>query len=358
MASIMLKWLHRQVSRHGKVTWYVRQRHGLRIRINGAPGSDQFLLEYHAAIRGEPAAPRQATRPAQGTLHWLITTYQGSAAFGALAPDTRRCRRNVLANVAASGGGYHLSEITRAAIIAGRDRRIATPEAANNFVRAMRAMFQWALDNDLAAENPAANIKALPRVGEGYHTWSRDEVERFRDHHPIGTRARLALEMALHTGLRRGDLVRLSPSHIRDGVIEIRPAKTPDVIVTVPLLPPLRRAIDATPRAGLTYLHTANGKPFTPPGFTNWFRDECRSAGVPGSAHGLRKAAATQMAEAGATERQLMAVFGWTSGKQATHYTRAADRRSLGMNAGHLLGQAQNTNAPTLNAVGAKSPKN
>ncbi|MFN9934849.1 MAG: tyrosine-type recombinase/integrase, partial [Hyphomonadaceae bacterium] len=80
----------------------------------------------------------------------------------------------------------------------------------------------------------------------------------------------------------------------------------------------------------------ANGSPMKPESFTNWFREACTKAGVRGSAHGLRKAAATQLAEAGASEKILQAVFGWTSPKQAQNYTRAADTRHMGIE-GSLL---------------------
>ena len=59
------------------------------------------------------------------------------------------------------------------------------------------------------------------------------------------------------------------------------------------------------------------------------FENECKAAGVPGSAHGVRKIAATRAANAGATEAELMAIFGWTGPKMAAHYTRTANRRRL-----------------------------
>jgi integrase len=59
-------------------------------------------------------------------------------------------------------------------------------------------------------------------------------------------------------------------------------------------------------------------------GSSNEFRDACRDAGVPGSAHGLRKLGATRAAEA-----ELEAIFGWTGGHMASLYTRAANRKKL-----------------------------
>ena len=83
--------------------------------------------------------------------------------------------------------------------------------------------------------------------------------------------------------------------------------------------------LDATPTGNLAFLVKAFGKPFTSNGFGNWFRKQCDEAGLKHcSAHGLRKAGAALAAENGATERQLMAIFGWTTMKEASRYSRAA----------------------------------
>lgn len=69
----------------------------------------------------------------------------------------------------------------------------------------------------------------------------------------------------------------------------------------MPIHPDLQAALDGTPSNHLTFLTTSLGKPFTAAGFTNWFREACNAAGLPKgtSAHGLRKAAARRLAEAG-----------------------------------------------------------
>jgi integrase len=99
----------------------------------------------------------------------------------------------------------------------------------------------------------------------------------------------------------------------------------------------LERIIDATPCGDLTFLVNEWGRPFTDAGFGNWFRDRCVEAGVPGRAHGLRKAGATIAAENGATELQLMAIFGWDTMKEAERYTRKANRNRLAEEGMHLL---------------------
>ena len=88
--------------------------------------------------------------------------------------------------------------------------------------------------------------------------------------------------------------------------------------------------------------------------FGNRFKSWCRQAGLPHcTAHGLRKAGATIAAENGATEHQLMAMFGWDSPQQAALYTRKANRKRLATEAMHKLmpGQTENKSVPPEGAV-------
>jgi integrase len=84
------------------------------------------------------------------------------------------------------------------------------------------------------------------------------------------------------------------------------------------------------PRTNLTFLLTDRGAPFTPGGFSNWFRARCDEAGLPQcSAHGLRKLTATRLAELGCSEREIMAVTGHKSVSEVSRYTKAAKQTKL-----------------------------
>jgi integrase len=135
------------------------------------------------------------------------------------------------------------------------------------------------------------------------------------------------MAVLIFTVLRRGDAVRLGRQHERDGEFVIIPDKTRrngkmPVRVTIPILPPLRQG----PVGEVTYICGANGRPLTKESFGNDFRDAARAAGVNKSAHGLRKIAATRMAENGASASELNAVFGWVGLRMASLYTQGADR--------------------------------
>ena len=246
---------------------------------------------------------------------------------------------------------FPLSLMTADAVEVLRDRKLAFPEAANSRVKAIRAVFKWAVrkkrpdGKPLVSHNPARDVAYLKSNNpSGYHTWTLEEVRRFEERHAIGTKARLALALLLFTGQRRSDITRLGRQHVRDGKISFTQFKgrnrKPKRLV-LPILPALQRIIDASPTGEMTFLVNDLGRPFTDAGFGNWFRDRCLEAGVPGRAHGLRKAGATIAANNGATAHQLMAIFGWDTLKMAEAYTRAADQERLAEAAMHMLGNAR-----------------
>ena len=146
----------------------------------------------------------------------------------------------------------------------------------------------------------------------------------------------------LYTGQRRGDVVGMGRQHVRrhigeDGIaremISVRQEKT-GAALDIPLHPDLAAIIAATPSEHLTYLTTQFGKPFTSAGFGNFFREQCNAAGLSHcSAHGLRKAAARRLAEAGCTAHEIAAITGHASLREIVRYTKAADQKRLAVSA-------------------------
>jgi integrase len=83
----------------------------------------------------------------------------------------------------------------------------------------------------------------------------------------------------------------------------------------------------------LTFVVGLDGKPMRKESLGNVFREACDKAGCRGSGHGLRKAAATRLANAGASIHELNAALGWEGTKMASLYTKAADRERLAKSA-------------------------
>lgn len=325
-----LPHLHRQITRHGKIVWYVRVGHGTRLRLRAPYGTPEFDAEYQAALEGRPVA--MPSRAAPGSLSWLYERYRETATWAQLAPATRRQRENIFAQVMKVSGHKPYRLVTAAAIEAGAARRAATPFQAKHFIHAMRGLFRWARQAQHVRADPTAGIR-VPRPGkksEGFPAWTPEDIAAYEARWPIGTKERVWLDVLLYTGLRRGDAVRVGRQHIREGILTIRTEKSGGaVVVAIPVLPVLAATLAAGPTGELALICGDRGAPLTKESFGNLFRDACRKAGVKKSAHGIRKAAATRAAENGATVAELEAIFGWSGGGMASLYTRSADRARL-----------------------------
>jgi len=184
-------------------------------------------------------------------------------------------------------------------------------------------------------------VRRVKYAKKGFHTWTPGEVAKFEERHPVGTKARLALGLLLFTGTRRGDMVKLGRQHVKDDWLRFVPRKTlykRQEISEKPWLSVLADLVAKSPCGNLTFLTTEYGRPFTAAGFGNWFRDRCNEATLPHcAAHGLRKAGATLAAENGATTKQLMVMFDWSTPGQAEVYIEAANKKRLAREAMPLL---------------------
>ena len=188
---------------------------------------------------------------------------------------------------------------------------------------------QFAVSIGMIDSDPSTGVKAKVPKSDGHRPWGEIEINRFRELHPLGTRARLAFELLLCTVQRRGDIVRLGPQHIRDGLLYVRQNKTGESL-TLPVLPELQITLDATPSGHLTFLTTARGTPFSGHAFSDWFRQVCDAAGLRGfSAHGLRKSGCRRLAEAGCTAHEIAAWSGQKTLSMVAHYTRSVDQAAM-----------------------------
>ena len=332
-----LKYLVSDTDRHGNLRIYVR-RHGRKVRVRELATVEEFMAAYRVALEKRQNCRFYDHRPAPGSLRWLVQAYYGCPEFLGLHESTRAKRRAILDGICREHGNKPFARLEpRHVELQIRNPKAATPEAANGRVKALRQVFKWAtsLTVGLAKTNPARDVKMLPPNNpDGFHTWTREEVRQYQDRHPSGTKARLALALFLYTGVRISDAVRLGPQLTRNGVIcftEQKNRANKPKHREVPILPVLRAELDANPSGHLSYLVTEWGRPYaSPKAFGNRFKAWCVQAGLPHcTAHGLRKAGATFAAEHGATEHQLMAIYGWDSPKQAGLYTRAADKTRL-----------------------------
>ena len=322
--------------RHGNVRTYLRLPGRPKLRLHELVGTDEFDAEYRAAIHGKPAKPEVAPNVGDvvpGSVRAACVAYYGSAEFKRMGKRSQHVRRLILEHFCEKQGSKPLKAMEPRHLIRWRDEKAETPEAANGLLKALRAVFRYAVTIELATGNPALTVPYLPAVGDGFHTWTIEEVRQYEARWPVGSMARLALALLLFTGQRRSDVVQLGRQHIRDGHLHFTQVKNrarKPVKLVLPIVPELARIMAATPGAGLTFLVSEHGKPFTVDGFGNRFRAWARAAGLDGcTPHGLRKAAAVRLAELGATAHELKAVLGHRTLKEVERYTKAAEQAPL-----------------------------
>jgi integrase len=344
--------LHREITRHGKASWYFRRGRGKRIRLPDAYGSPEFEEAYSAALTGQPA-PGRRTGPTEGSFSWGLELYRRSQAWALLSLATRRQRENIFKGIEAAVGSSRLADWRRGDIVAGRDKRSDRPAAARHFVEALRGFFRWSVEAGLTRADPTDGVKVAKLRTDGFAVWTEEDIGAFRGRWPLGTRERLAFELLLGTGFRRGDAARVGRPHLaRDGVIRLMTEKTGErVSVVIP--PELVAAIAAGPCGELTFIAGERGRPMTKESFGNWFREACDAAGVKKSAHGIRKSAATADALDGYTETELDAKYGWRGQRMASLYTRTANRERLSLSAAKRTKTRTSIPAPAGQGAGA-----
>ncbi len=201
---------------------------------------------------------------------------------------------------------------------------------------------RFAIEEALIDSDPTLGVRPIPSRSEGIHAWTEAEIEAFQTAYKVGTRERLALALLIHTAQRRSDVVLMGWQHAQGESISIVQAKT-GARLLLPLHPDLAAMLEHLSRDNMTFLVTAQDKPFTPAGFGNRFGQAIRSAGLPKgcSSHGLRKAAARRLAEAGCSEKEIAAMTGHQTLKEVARYTRAADQHRLASQAMAQVERAQ-----------------
>src|SRR5262249_15649820 len=249
--------------------------------------------------------------------------------FSALRSSSQYVYRRTIERLCKDHGDRRAADLRRDHVVKLMSRLAGEPHAAKPLRRALRNLMTHAIDIGIRGDDTTRDVKAIRIKSGGHHSWTDLEIAQFERCHAIGSRAHLALALLLHTGQRRGDVIRMGAQHIRGGTLYVKQEKT-GAELAIPMHPELVAVIAATPSGHLTFLTTTIGGPFAATTFTHWFRRECDRAGLPHcSAHGLRKATARRLAEVGCTAHEIAAITGHASLGELVRYTKAVDQRRL-----------------------------
>lgn len=331
------------VDRHGRVRWYYRRPGCKRTPLPGLPWTPRFMAAYELAAAGQKIDIGQK-QTAPGSFSALVASYYRTSDFTGLLDSTKTTYRGIIERFRAEHGDKRVAHLQRQHVQKIIGQKSNTPAAANNLLRMVHLLMRHAVDLGWRSDDPTQGVRKIRHKSGGFKTWEEQHIEAFTAHHKPGSRAHLALSLLLYTGQRRSDVVRMGRQHIRKNVLSVVQRKTGQD-VHLPLHPELKNLLDRLPLDNLTFLVTAQGKPFSPAGFTNWFRDMVaevtheeggkKKRTLPDglSPHGLRKATCRRLAEAGCTPHEIMAISGHRSLAEVTRYTVEAGRKGLAQRA-------------------------
>ena len=230
MTRIRLRHVNSFRDRHGQLRHYFRRPGCKSVALPGLPGSAEFMAAYQAALEGEvPPVQIGATHTVAGTMNAIVVAYldcsPGSTSpFKTLAAETQRTRRNILENFREAHGdkriyrteanGRRVMLLTREHMQRIVNEKAGTPFAQRNLLNTLRAMFKWAMAEGRVPDDPTLGVTRQQIKSTGYRTWSESDIEQYKRRHPLGTMARLAIELLLTTAARRGDVVKFGPQHV------------------------------------------------------------------------------------------------------------------------------------------------
>jgi len=277
--------------------------------LRGEPGTPEFIASFNEAIARKVLPPR-------GALLSVLQAYQASGDFQGLAPVTRKGYVWHIKRIEKEFGDYPLSGLTdrrtRGIFLAWRDRVAASSgrRVADYCWAVLARVLSWASDRGLALANPCTRGGRLHRITRRDKIWTADDEAAFLRH--AAPHLHLPLLLALWTGQRQGDLLRLPWSGYDGTHIRLRQSKTGQRVV-IPVGAPLKATLDAAPKRSTMILTNPNqlGRPWTSEAFASAWTRACKRAGITGlTFNDLRGTAVTRLALAECTEAEIAAITG------------------------------------------------
>jgi integrase len=275
--------------------------------LRGKPGTPEFIASYNEAVAKKVAPPT-------GNLLALLFRFQDSAEFQfSISARTRRDYIKQIKRIERAFGDFPIKALddprARSIFLDWRDQLAKTSlRQADYAYGTLARILSWAHDRRLIATNPCAKGGKLYRGTRIHKIWDDEDVARFlKTALPY---LRLPMLLAINTGQRQGDLLRLPWSAYDGKAIKLRQRKT-GAYVSIPVTDELKAALDAAPRQSPIMLTNSEGKPWSESGFQGAWGKATMRAGIPGlTFHDLRGTAVVTLARAGCNEVEIYSITG------------------------------------------------
>ncbi len=314
MTRVRLKGINkvRKKLADGRVaTYYYHRASGK--RIQGQPGTAEFIASYAEAAKKE--------RPDRHDFSSLVTAFLESPEFSKLSAASQRAYRKYLDELRTEFGSMPIAALddrrVRQEFFAWRDRRANTPRTADYAWSALRRLLSWAYDRGRISVNHAKSAGRLYDSNRADIIWLREHVDAFCN--VAAPELRVALLLAVYTGQRQGDLLRLTWNQYDGEWITLRQGKSNGKrLVQIPVHRSLKQVLDSLNRRAALILTTPTGRPWKSDHFRHEWGEATAAAKLTGlHFHDLRGTAVTMLAEAGCTEAEIASITGHSN--QAVH---------------------------------------
>lgn len=305
MPKVDLTGVHK-VTAKGRTYWYAWRGAGAP-RLKGEPGSPEFLASLEQARAGQRTGDKTK-------VSGLVIAYKRDEAWSGLSDKTQTNWAPWLDRVTVHFGDLRVAAfdrpLIRLAIKKWRDQYRATPRAADMGLQVLSRVMSFAVENGQLGTNPVAGIPHLYSANRSEVIWTADDLAHLGQH--ASPEVMWAAQLAVMTGLRQGDLLKLSWSHVKTNSIEIRTGKSGGAKTTlIPIHAALRALLDVIPKRATTVLTNSDGLPWKSGFGSSWNRAVTR-AGIDKHFHDLRGTAATAFYRAGFTSREIAEVMTWS----------------------------------------------
>lgn len=282
-------------------------------RLRGEPGTPEFIASYNEAVESRRT-------PDTGKFKSLVTLYKGSNDYKKLADSTRKAWSPWLDRIADYFGELRIAQFDRPERIRPIIRRWRNqwsdkPRAADYGMQVLSRVLSYAVDPlGRIAGNPCEGIKQLYSSDRSEIIWTDSDIAALK--RTCSPEIAHAVDLDSHTGLRLGDLLRLSWSHVGEDAISFFTGKSRGRReAIIPLYDDLRNVLARIPKRATTILTSSKLRPWTPDGFGSSFNTAKKEAGIADRDlhfHDLRGTAATRFYIAGLPIRVIAEILAWS----------------------------------------------
>jgi integrase len=280
-------------------------------RLRGEPGSPEFFASYNEAIE-------QHRAPDKSRFRFVVADYKSSAEYKKLADSTRAQWGKWLDRIGEYFGELSIAQFDRpekirAVIRRWRNQYSETPRTADYAMQVLSRVLAHAVELGSIAGNPCEGIKHLYDNDRSEIIWTDSDVAHIK----LTCSAEIAdaIDLAGQTGLRLGDLIRVSWSHVGDDAIVLTTGKSRHRReAIIPLYGALRDVLARIPKRATTILTNSRGRPWTADGFGSSFNKAKIDAGLSERDlhfNDLRGTAATKFYIAGFSNREIAETMAW-----------------------------------------------